>query len=89
VPAKTIKAAVVRKLREPSTTAAVSAPAPRHGEFLAGIAAARICHTELHAAEGDWPVKPSLPFVPGRGGVGVVAAVAVWVHMYSGDAGLM
>ena len=30
---------------------------------------------DLHAAEGDWPVKPPLPFIPGHEGVGYVAAV--------------
>ena len=31
--------------------------------------------TDLHAADGDWPVKPTLPFIPGHEGVGYVAAV--------------
>lgn len=35
----------------------------------------RVCHTDLHAADGDWPVKPRLPFIPGHEGVGFVAAV--------------
>jgi propanol-preferring alcohol dehydrogenase len=34
-----------------------------------------VCHTDLHAGDGDWPVKPSLPFVPGHEGAGMVAAV--------------
>jgi hypothetical protein len=24
--------------------------------------ASGVCHTDLHAAEGDWPVKPTLTF---------------------------
>jgi alcohol dehydrogenase, propanol-preferring len=39
------------------------------------IAASGVCHTDLHAAEGDWPAKPTLPFIPGHEGVGYVAAV--------------
>jgi propanol-preferring alcohol dehydrogenase len=89
MPAKTMKAAVVRTFHEPRTIEALPAPAPQWGEVLAKIAASGVCHADLHAAGDDWPVKPSLPFVPGREGVGVVAAVAVWAHMYSDDAGLM
>jgi propanol-preferring alcohol dehydrogenase len=31
-----------------------------------------LCHTDIHAAHGDWPVKPVPPFIPGHEGVGVV-----------------
>jgi propanol-preferring alcohol dehydrogenase len=31
-----------------------------------------LCHTDIHAARGDWPVKPTPPFVPGHEGVGTV-----------------
>jgi alcohol dehydrogenase, propanol-preferring len=34
-----------------------------------------VCHTDLHAAEGDWPVKPKPPFIPGHEGVGFVSGV--------------
>lgn len=34
-----------------------------------------MCHIDLHAAWGDWPLKPALPFIPGHEGMGVVAAV--------------
>jgi propanol-preferring alcohol dehydrogenase len=34
-----------------------------------------VCHTDIHAARGDWPVKPAPPFVPGHEGVGVVEEV--------------
>jgi propanol-preferring alcohol dehydrogenase len=36
------------------------------------VEATGLCHTDIHAARGDWPVKPSLPFVPGHEGVGIV-----------------
>ena len=36
---------------------------------LAGVGSA------LHAAEGDWPVKPSPPFIPGHEGYGTVVAL--------------
>ena len=31
-----------------------------------------VCHTDLHAAKGNWPVKPAPPFVPRHEGVGTV-----------------
>jgi threonine dehydrogenase-like Zn-dependent dehydrogenase len=39
----------------------VRVPTPGAGQILVKIAAAGVCHTDLHAAEGDWPVKPSPP----------------------------
>jgi len=36
--------------------------------------ASGLCHTDIHAAYGDWPVKPNPPFIPGHEGVGVVIA---------------
>jgi alcohol dehydrogenase, propanol-preferring len=38
-----------------------------------------VCHTDLHAADGDWPVKPSPPFIPGHEGVGTVVALGAGV----------
>jgi len=32
------------------------------------------CHTDIHAANGDWPVTPTPPFFPGHEGVGIVTA---------------
>lgn len=43
-------------------------------QILVKIESCGVCHTDLHAAEGDWRVKPSLPFVPGHEGVGHVVA---------------
>jgi alcohol dehydrogenase, propanol-preferring len=42
---------------------------------LVKIEACGVCHTDLHAAQGDWPVKPVPPFIPGHEGAGSVAAV--------------
>ncbi len=36
------------------------------------IEACGLCHTDIHAAHGDWPVKPRPPFIPGHEGVGHV-----------------
>lgn len=73
--AKTMKAAVVRAFGKPLTIEEVPIPTPGPGEILIKVVASGVCHTDLHAADGDWPVKPKLPFVPGHEGAGVVAAV--------------
>ena len=72
---KTMKAAVVHELGKPLTIEEVPVPEPGHGQILVKIAAAGVCHTDLHAVEGDWPVKPKPPFIPGHEGVGHVFAV--------------
>ena len=72
---KTMKAAVVRAFRKPLSIEEVPVPTPGFGEVLVKISATGVCHTDLHAADGDWPVKPSLPFIPGHEGAGFVAAL--------------
>ncbi len=82
----TMKAAVVRELGKPLAIEEVPVPRPAAGEILVKVAACGVCHTDLHAAEGDWPVKPNPPFIPGHEGVGHVAAVGAGVaHVREGD----
>jgi len=50
-------------------------PEPARGQVRIKVEACGICHTDLHAAKGDWPVKPRTPFIPGHEGVGTVAAI--------------
>lgn len=73
--AKTMEAAVVRALGQPLSIEEVPVPTPRAGEALVKIVASGVCHTDLHAADGDWPLKPTPPFIPGHEGAGIVAAV--------------
>lgn len=81
-----MKAAVVRAFGQPLEITEVQCPEPAEGEVLVKIMASGVCHTDLHAAEGDWPVKPSLPFIPGHEGVGFVAGVGKGVtHLKEGD----
>jgi len=75
----TMKAAVVRDFRQPLVIEDRPVPTPGHGEIVVRIEASGLCHTDIHAAHGDWPVKPSLPFVPGHEGVGIVTRVGVGV----------
>ena len=82
----TMKAAVVREFKQASVIEEVPVPSPGAGEILVKIAASGVCHTDLHAAEGDWPVKPTPPFIPGHEGVGHVAALGAGVaHVKEGD----
>ncbi|WP_193127810.1 alcohol dehydrogenase AdhP [Gulosibacter sediminis] len=71
-----IKAAVVTAFQQPlSVETNYELPEPGPNQALVKLVTSGVCHTDLHAAEGDWPVKPSPPFVPGHEGVGEVVAV--------------
>ncbi len=72
--AKTMRAAVVRAFGGPLRIEEVPIPAPGPGEVLIEVVATGVCHPDLHAANGDWPGRPSLPFVPGHEGAGIIAA---------------
>jgi alcohol dehydrogenase, propanol-preferring len=85
--AKTMKAAVVRAFGRPLVIEDVPIPTPGPGEVLVRIRATGVCHTDLHAADGDWPVKPTPPFIPGHEGAGIVAGVGPGVTgLKEGDA---
>jgi propanol-preferring alcohol dehydrogenase len=75
----TMKAAVVRNFGKPLSIEEVPTPRPGAGQVLVKVVASGVCHTDLHAAQGDWPVKPALPFIPGHEGTGYVAAVGAGV----------
>ncbi|MDQ0391070.1 alcohol dehydrogenase AdhP [Labrys monachus] len=84
---RTMKAAVVRAFGKPLTIEDVAIPTPGPGELLVKVYACGVCHTDLHAAEGDWPVKPTPPFIPGHEVTGVVAALGAGVTDFKeGDA---
>src|SRR6185369_17063534 len=67
-----MKAAVVHEYGAPLHLEEVVTPAPGRGEVLVKIETSGLCHTDIHAAHGDWPVKPPLPLIPGHEGVGIV-----------------
>ena len=77
----TMKAAVVHAFGEVPRIEAVPVPRPGPGQVLVRVRASGVCHTDLHAADGDWPVKPKLPFIPGHEGAGEVAAVGAGVSV--------
>ena len=74
-----MKAAVVHAYGQPLVIEEVDIPDVPPGKILVKIEASGVCHTDLHAADGDWPVKPPLPFIPGHEGVGYVAKVGAGV----------
>ncbi|CAN5608297.1 alcohol dehydrogenase AdhP [soil metagenome] len=78
---QTMKAAVVHTFGQPLRIEEVPIPEVQPGQVLVKVVASGVCHTDLHAADGDWPVKPSLPFIPGHEGVGYVAAVGAGVRL--------
>ncbi|MGQ2969081.1 MAG: alcohol dehydrogenase AdhP [Allorhizobium sp.] len=71
--ASMMKAAVVREFGKPLVIEEMPIPDPGPGQILVKYEATGVCHTDLHAANGDWPVKPKPPFIPGHEGVGYVA----------------
>jgi D-arabinose 1-dehydrogenase-like Zn-dependent alcohol dehydrogenase len=76
---KMMKAAVVHAFGQPLQIEDVPVPEVTAGQVLVKVVASGVCHTDVHAADGDWPVKPALPFIPGHEGVGYVAALGAGV----------
>ncbi|WP_432492106.1 zinc-dependent alcohol dehydrogenase [Kineococcus auxinigenes] len=70
-----MRAAVVTDFNAPLQVREVPVPTPGPGDVLVRIEASGLCHTDIHAAHGDWPVKPNPPFVPGHEGIGIVEAL--------------
>jgi alcohol dehydrogenase, propanol-preferring len=70
-----MKAAVVHNFDRPLAIEDVPTPTPDTGQVLVRIETSGLCHTDIHAARGEWPVKPSPPFIPGHEGVGIVERV--------------
>jgi alcohol dehydrogenase, propanol-preferring len=71
----TMNAAIVEQFGTPLVLRKVPVPKAGAGQILVKTEACGVCHTDLHAARGDWPVKPTLPFIPGHEAIGRVVAV--------------
>ncbi|KID58324.1 alcohol dehydrogenase [Pseudoalteromonas luteoviolacea] len=81
-----MKAAVAHQFKDPLRIEDVAQPEIRPGTVLVKVAACGVCHTDLHACHGDWPVKPKMPLIPGHEGVGTVVKKADDVtHIDIGD----
>lgn len=74
-----MKAAVVTAFGESLQILDRAIPEPGQGEVLVRMEACGLCHTDIHAAQGDWPVKPTLPFVPGHEGIGIIEKLGAGV----------
>src|SRR4051794_37272746 len=72
----TYKAAVVHDFSSELAIEQVPQVPLLDGQIRVKVEASGLCHTDIHAAHGDWPVKPSPPFVPGHEGVGIVVELA-------------
>jgi propanol-preferring alcohol dehydrogenase len=69
-----MKAAVAHQFNQPLVIEELKVPEINADQILIKIHASGVCHTDLHAVNGDWPVKPTLPFIPGHEGVGTIVA---------------
>ena len=72
----TYRAAVVHDFGSPLTVEQVPMPKLGPGQVRVKVEVCGLCHTDIHAANGDWPIKPSPPFTPGHEGVGIVTELA-------------
>ncbi|PIC68156.1 alcohol dehydrogenase AdhP [Sporosarcina sp. P16a] len=70
-----MKAAIVKEFQTKLQIENTQKPTPGAGQALVKLEACGVCHTDLHAINGDWPVKPKLPLIPGHEGVGIVEAI--------------
>jgi propanol-preferring alcohol dehydrogenase len=75
----TYRAAVVHEFGSPLSVEQVPMPELGAGQVRVKVLACGLCHTDIHAASGDWPVKPSPPFIPGHEGVGIVTQLGFGV----------
>jgi Alcohol dehydrogenase GroES-like domain len=69
-----MRAAVVPAFGQPLVIEDRPVPEPGPGQVVVQMEASGLCHTDIHAANGDWPVTPTVPFIPGHEGVGIVTA---------------
>ena len=67
---KTMQAAVVTAFKQPLQLQEWAVPTPGPGQILVKTEACGVCHTDLHAANGDWPLKPNPLFIPGHEEIG-------------------
>ena len=81
-----MKAAVNHQFKGKLEIQQLDKPTISSQEVLVKIHACGVCHTDLHACHGDWPVKPKMPLVPGHEGVGEIVEIGEQVkHLKLGD----
>ena len=72
---QTMKAAVLHELKTPLKIERVPVPEPGHGDLLIKVTACGVCHSDLHAVDGDWTPPPVIPLIPGHEVAGKVAKI--------------
>jgi alcohol dehydrogenase, propanol-preferring len=72
---KMMKAAVLHQLKMPLSIEDVALPVPGPGEILIKVIACGVCHSDVHAVDGDWSPLPVLPLIPGHEVAGTVEAL--------------
>ena len=81
-----MKAAVVHDFLKPLSIEDIPKPQPGPGQVVVKVETCGVCHTDIHAAHGDWPIKPTPPFVPGHEAVGLVERIGSEVKgLHEGD----
>ena len=79
-----IRAAVLRQMGSPLTVEQLELAAPAAGEVLVRVAAAGVCHSDVHLADGHLGSERQ-PIVLGHEGAGIVEPVGVGVAVAPGD----
>lgn len=67
-------AQVVEKKGGPVVFKQIPVQKPGPDEVLINVKYSGVCHTDLHAMKGDWPLATKMPLVGGHEGAGVVVA---------------
>jgi len=67
-------AQVIEKTGGPAIYKEIAVPVPGPDEVLVNIKFTGVCHTDLHAMKGDWPLATKMPLVGGHEGAGIVVA---------------
>ncbi|HTJ67650.1 MAG TPA: zinc-dependent alcohol dehydrogenase [Actinospica sp.] len=78
----TMKAAVVPALGAKIEVRDLPIPVPGPGQVLVRMETSGVCHTDIHAANGDWAAKPTTPYTPGHEGVGIVEAQGLGASLH-------
>jgi len=73
-------AQVVEQTGKPVVYKKIPVQKPGPDEVLVNIKYSGVCHTDLHAINGDWPLATKLPLVGGHEGAGVVVALGSLVE---------
>jgi len=76
---RTMQAAVVEAFGKPLVLREWDIPKAGPGQIVVKTEACGVCHTDLHAANGDWPLKPKPPFIPGHEAIGIITEVGAGV----------